>query len=271
MPLHNDKAPAKFQAFVSSYLLDSLATSYLEVDPVNLWTRHDQVPKSVPINLTTSGLDMFFPGLEAHYGKDLPIDIEYLAENVGNFSSSENDQTLHIQLDAHMKFWVLVNSTYKETAVDFVIQGLNTSFSALVVDKTKIQFSVSSFGIGAIKILSTTFGNIDLAKVTELLDEGIKFGLSYLNDYLKTLQVQVPTNLFDLFVLSDLDLKYHDNYIEAGLTPTFLPPKEPLFVPEIPVMHDEPNYYFEAIIDEDGTEHFRQLKETHFGSAIIHE
>lgn len=36
----------------------------------------------------------------------------------------------------------------------------------------------------------------------------------------------IPQKLFGLFVLSNLTLKYHDSYMEAGLTPTFLPPKE---------------------------------------------
>lgn len=98
-----------------------------------------------------------------------------------------------------MKFWVNVNSTYKEIAVDFVIQGLNSKFSALVVDKTKIQFNVSTFEIGSIKILSTTFGDVNLDLLTQLLNKGIEFGLSYFNEYLATLKVQVPTNLFGLF------------------------------------------------------------------------
>jgi len=174
---------------VSSYLLDSLATAYLKTQPIHLWTRSADVPSSIPINLTTTGLNIFFPGLEDHYGKDLPIDIEYRVENIGNFSSSENDQTLQIQLDAHMKFWVNVNATYNETAVDFVLQGLTTKFTALVVDQTKIQFSVSTFEIGAIKVLSTTFGDLNLDKLTELLNDGIKYGLSYLNIYLASLQV----------------------------------------------------------------------------------
>lgn len=38
--------------------------------------------------------------------------------------------------------------------------------------------------------------------------------------------VQIPTDLFGLFKLSDLVLKYHDDYLEAGLTPTFVPIKE---------------------------------------------
>jgi len=132
---------------------------------------------------------MFFPGLEAHYGKDVPIDIEYAVENVGNFSSVKDDQTLQIQMDAHMKFWVLMNSTHKEVAVDFVLQSLNTKFSALIVENTKFHFNVSTFEIGAIKILSTTFGDINLDSLTSLLNKGIEFGLVYFNQYLETLKV----------------------------------------------------------------------------------
>lgn len=90
MPLHDDKAPAKFQAYVSNYLADSLGSAFLKTVPIHLWTHSGDVPASVPITLTTSGLNMFFPGLEAHYGKDLPIDIEYRVENIGNFSAQEN-------------------------------------------------------------------------------------------------------------------------------------------------------------------------------------
>lgn len=40
------------------------------------------------------------------------------------------------------------------------------------------------------------------------------------------MKILIPQKLFGLFVLSNLTLKYHESYIEAGLTPTFLPPKE---------------------------------------------
>jgi len=33
----------------------------------------------------------------------------------------------------------------------------------------------------------------------------------------------IPEELFGIFKLSDLSLVYKDNFIEAGLTPTFLP------------------------------------------------
>jgi len=52
---------------------------------------------------------------------------------------------------------------------------------------------------------------------------GLKAAVPYINNELKTLKIQIPTNLFGIFALSDLSLSYHDDYIEAGLTPTFIP------------------------------------------------
>ena len=52
---------------------------------------------------------------------------------------------------------------------------------------------------------------------------GLKAAVPYINNELSTLKIQIPTNLFDIFTLSDLSLSYHDGYIEAGLTPSFIP------------------------------------------------
>jgi hypothetical protein len=56
-----------------------------------------------------------------------------------------------------------------------------------------------------------------------LINHGINWGLPYFNDILKTLPVEIPSELFKLFKLSDLTLRYHDDYVEAGLDPSFLP------------------------------------------------
>ena len=37
--------------------------------------------------------------------------------------------------------------------------------------------------------------------------------------------VTFPSNIFGIFLLSDLTLGYFDNYIYAGATPTFIAPK----------------------------------------------
>jgi len=90
MPLHDDKSPAKFQAFVSAYVADSLASSFLATNTFDIWTNSSAVPSGFPITLTTSGLDTFFPGLSLHYGADLPINIEYRLESLRNFTAVQD-------------------------------------------------------------------------------------------------------------------------------------------------------------------------------------
>ena len=72
-----------------------------------------------------------------------------------------------------------------------------------------------------------------------------------MNIYLETLKVTVPSELFGMFKLSDLNVKYHNNYIEAGLTPTFVAPSveftpSPMFNPDV----WGPNDIYEEVIDE---------------------
>jgi hypothetical protein len=37
MPMHNDSSPVKFQAFISNYVAESLASSYLGENDVDIW------------------------------------------------------------------------------------------------------------------------------------------------------------------------------------------------------------------------------------------
>jgi hypothetical protein len=85
LPKHDDANTDQFQFFLSNYILESLFYSYLDVDQVHFWTKSSDVPSTSPIQLTTSGLNMFFQGMEAYYGKDLPVDIEYKLEDLENF------------------------------------------------------------------------------------------------------------------------------------------------------------------------------------------
>lgn len=225
MPMHDDAAEAKFQAFISNYLLDSFATTFLKVQDVHFWTKSKDIPSSSPVKFTTSGLNLFFPGLEAHYGKDKPVDIEYRLDRVGNFIMKEADQTLGLDGDVHVKFWVETNDTAKDCAVDIVAEKVQFALSALILNDTQVYLSVSNVAIGDIKIVSTTFGNLDLQLLADCLNKVFDIAKPYLNEYLESLKLAIPEQLFGIFKLSNIDLKYHDGYIEAGLTPTFVPPK----------------------------------------------
>ena len=69
------------------------------------------------------------------------------------------------------------------------------------------------------------------------------------------MKIKIPTNLFDIFTLSDLSVSYHDGYIEAGLTPTFMATESQDYLIQSPdVSKDDqgiPYLYFQTI-DEQG-------------------
>ena len=56
-----------------------------------------------------------------------------------------------------------------------------------------------------------------------LLKQGLDEGREPFNQFISNQSLVIPHKIFGLFELEDLTLKYHDGYIEAGLTPHFLP------------------------------------------------
>ena len=56
-----------------------------------------------------------------------------------------------------------------------------------------------------------------------LLKQGLDEGRIPFNNFISNQSLVIPHKIFGLFELEDLTLKYHDGYIEAGLTPHFLP------------------------------------------------
>lgn len=155
------------------------------------------------------------------------MDIEYSIDNAGNFSSREQDETLSFDGSVSVNLWVEVNETVKEKAVALVLDTNHFNFTILVKEGTTLlQMNVTEVALGDISIISTTFGTLDLDLLSEFLNLGIDLGVPFLNTVLEGLKLQIPDELFGLFKLSDLNIKYHNNYLEAGLTPTFEMPKQ---------------------------------------------
>jgi len=126
-----------------------------------------------------------------------------------------------------VKFWVETEPTKKEDAMTLTMTTNHFNFTVQIPKGSlNVTVNIKEVALGNIHITST-FGNVDLQSLTNLLNEGITIGLPFLNIYLQTLKIRIPTTLFGgLFTLSDLTLKYRNSFLEAGLTPHFLPPKE---------------------------------------------
>lgn len=80
MPFEDASSPDKIQVFVSDYLLDSLTYSIFKAtnisESLKVIVPHTAVPAGHPLELSTTVLDLFFPGMVAKYGKDRNVDVQ---------------------------------------------------------------------------------------------------------------------------------------------------------------------------------------------------
>merc|ERR1712216_101135 len=86
-----------------------------------------------------------------------------------------------------------------------------------------VKPNVENASLRDIKVESSTIGQLDMTLLQELLQKGLEEGREPFNWYIQTKSLNIPSELFGLFKLSDLIIKYHNGYLEGGLTPTFLP------------------------------------------------
>lgn len=238
LPLHDDANTDQFQFFLSNYILESLFYSYLEVDQVHFWTKSTDIPSSFFIQLDTTSLNMFFPGMEKYYGPGLPVDIEYKLEDLENFQTRGADTSMSFDGDLGVKFWVNFPNNTKDMAVDISLEQLLVNFTGLIVNGNQVDLIVREVSLNKIEITSSTFGNVNLNLLTTLLNKGIEAGIPFFNAILQKKPITFPTDFAGLFELDDIKLKYFDGYLEAGVTPKFMPPSEEFWWTPMPKFWD---------------------------------
>jgi hypothetical protein len=81
------------------------------------------VPASSPIQLNTTVLDLFFPGMAAKYGKNKYVDVSYDVRSLSNLNVKENNGEMSFDADIGVKFWVETDSG-KQCALDVTLEKL---------------------------------------------------------------------------------------------------------------------------------------------------
>lgn len=222
MPYKNTADNARFQAFASNYLLDSLASSFFKTNTFNFWVKHDQMPASSPIQLNTTVLDLFFPGMKAKYGPDQMVDVSFDIRALDNFASKEADSTMSFNANLGVQFHVIKADKTTEVALDLTVEKLAFDFTA-IIEGMAVKPNVISASVQDVKVVSSTFGTVDMTLLEGLLKQGLDEGRAPFNTFIQKQSIIVPNKIFNLFELTDLHLIYHNDYLEASLTPHFLP------------------------------------------------
>lgn len=233
MPAHDDsKAADLMQAFISDYTLDSLASAFLVTNPYAFWIKSTDVPAASPFKLDTTDLSIFFPGLSAKYGAGLPMLMELNIRDLSKFKSTEASKTMSLHTDLDIQFYVNKTDGTQEMAVDILLKDLFFDCTASI-DSMNLHPQIVSASLDNIVQIASTVGTLDLSEITALFQQILAAALPPINTAISGLTLAIPDKLFGLFGLSELQLIYHDDYIEALVKPQFIA-QGTKFVPKIP-------------------------------------
>ena len=100
-----------------------------------------------------------------------------------------------------------------------------------------IALDIDKVNVDSVDVLASTIGRLSALTIKLEINNGFRLGLPIINKVLSKHQIPIPSNILGLFILSDLTLGYHDDYIYAGATPTFIGPSAKTSA-EVP--HTEP-------------------------------
>jgi len=83
--------------------------------------------------------------------------------------------------------------------------------------------TITSLDVGSLTITYEQEDDVSLGILTLLVKQCLNLAVPYFDIWVADKYFPIPEELFGIFKLSDLHLVNKNNYVEAGLTPTFLP------------------------------------------------
>lgn len=158
MPTYDTSKNQQFQAYVSSYSIDSFFSSLVEVGTIAAWFNSTMIPAGSPTQLDTSSVNNIMPGIEAYYGPNLPMDIYFDVIGAGNIGIS-SDQVMDGNVDLKTQWWVNLADGTRVMAAEIMLQNMNFGFTAIVADMN-VTLSIDAIKTVDVIVDSCAFGTI---------------------------------------------------------------------------------------------------------------
>jgi len=124
---------------------------------------------------------MLFPGMVAKYGKDRFVDIQFDIRALDNFSAKENLMSLDANFG--LQFIVEKADATNETAVDLTFEKMSVGFTT-TFEGMLVKPNVTSVTMKDIKVAHSTIGNVNVALLQGLINEGLYDAKAPLNTFL---------------------------------------------------------------------------------------
>mmetsp|Transcript_64074 Transcript_64074/g.88611 ORF Transcript_64074/g.88611 Transcript_64074/m.88611 type:complete len:286 (-) Transcript_64074:54-911(-) len=240
MPRHDTHEHAGLQFFASAWTLNAFSTTLFQEVNLEIPLLASMIPE-----FTTSFFNTGLPGIADYYGPDQPVDVYLNIKSVQDITTVANDSTISGMSALNAKFYVHKTDGKVELANDIDASQIFTKFTVLI-DDMSLAGNITSVNIGKVNSNYCSFGRVPLTTEKIFLNKLLNMFIPQIDKILNSKRLPLPTELFGLFKLQDLIIKYYDDYIMLGLTPTF----EPLTYPS--------NYYTPEVTINESAELFLQ-------------
>jgi len=149
------------------------------------------------------------PGISRYYGSDQFVDVTINITSIRDITTTRDDNTISAYLDANVKFYVHKSDGTTELAVDIDGEDMYTNLTALI-DGEALVGNITDVFVGKVQQNSCTYGQIPLTDERKFFNKVVYRFLPSVNDYLNSKELIFSTELFGMFTLSDLVIKYYD-------------------------------------------------------------
>ena len=122
MPYKDTTKQSGIQVFISEESVNAAFTALLQKHPVDIWLNATEVPASAPFQLTTGYLDKAFAGIADYYGANQTVNVRVNVTDIYNFVVTEGKETVGLNADVNMKFYVDTVDGTTDLAVDLTLQ-----------------------------------------------------------------------------------------------------------------------------------------------------
>ena len=213
-----DRNGKNVQLFFSSYSVSTAANTLYLSNMLHFDLKSEDIPKDSPIQLNTSSLNSIIKGLEAKYGKNVPV----------NFCCFANKEVPHIDLAdkkfagflyGHCSVVVRLQDGKMENALEFN-STIDVEANAVLLEGGKVSAKVENADIKDSVLVATTLPEVNIKNIEDLFNFSILFALPTINDILlKQIQIKLPEIAGITFEDSTLDI--NNQYVEFNVSPKF--------------------------------------------------
>lgn len=145
---------------------------------------NDDIPQSVPIEMTTSGLQLFFSNLERDFGPNRPIDIEYSLAKVGNITIDGTDEDIKALADIKLALWVETEDGEKHKDLEYFIKDMSVAFTIVVDGETnQVHARINQMEMGVVELIGDS--DVDANTISQVMSFVVDSARTPINNKVK--------------------------------------------------------------------------------------